>query len=111
MSVVACILSDLPPTTEEKGELMEITMDDAVTGFVKDTLGESTIITGWVVVVSTAEGALAGAPNGFVILHNQGLPRHTQLGLLQSGVNSVTNDQMFEALGQSRPKPPSPPPF
>ena len=62
--------------------------------------------TGWMLVVSTAEGALKGAPNGFVMIHNEGLPQHTQLGLLQSGVNSVTQDQMFESLGRSKPKPP-----
>ncbi len=90
---------------------MQITMDDAVTSFVKDQVGRSTIITGWVIVVSTAEGAVAGAPNGFVMLHNEGLSQPTQLGLLQSGVNTVTQDQMLAALGRSIPKPPPPPPF
>ena len=81
-------------------------MDDAVTQYIKSQYGDSLMTTGWVLVVSTAEGALKGAPNGFVMIHNEGLPQHTQLGLLQSGVNSVTQDQMFEWLGQTKPKPP-----
>jgi hypothetical protein len=85
---------------------MQISMDDAVTQYIKSKYGDSLMTTGWVLVVSTAEGALAGAPNGFVMMHNEGLPQHTQLGLLQSGVNSVTHDQMFEWLGQTKPKPP-----
>ena len=85
---------------------MEITMDDAVSQFIKAKYGESMMTTGWMLVVSTAEGALKGAPNGFVMIHNEGLPQHTQLGLLQSGVNSVAQDQMFESFGRSRPKPP-----
>ena len=80
-------------------------MDDAVTQYIKSKYGDSLMTTGWMLVVSTAEGALKGAPNGFVMIHNEGLPQHTQLGLLQSGVNSVTQDQMFESLGRSRPKP------
>ena len=60
MSVVRCILSDLPPTTEETGECMEITMDDAVTQFIKGKYGDSMMTTGWVVVASTAEGAIKG---------------------------------------------------
>jgi hypothetical protein len=39
---------------------MEITMDDAVTSFIKRTQGSSLIVTGWVVVASTAEGAIKG---------------------------------------------------
>jgi hypothetical protein len=106
MYVVVCILSNLPSTPGVDGERMEITMDDAVTQYIKAEYGSSMMTTGWMLVVSTAEGALKGAPNGFVMIHNEGLPQHTQLGLLQSGVNSVTHDQMFEWLGQSRPKPP-----
>jgi|GEM_PF-1969123 len=106
VSVVGYTLGDLPPTREVNGERMEITMDDAVTQYIKAEYGSSMMTTGWMLVVSTAEGALKGAPNGFVMIHNEGLPQHTQLGLLQSGVNSVTHDQMFEWLGQSRPKPP-----
>jgi hypothetical protein len=85
---------------------MQISMDEAVTQFIKAKYGDSMMTTGWALVVSTAEGALAGAPNGFVMLHNEGLPQHTQLGLLQSGVNSVTHAQMFEWLGGRKPEPP-----
>lgn len=106
MSVVICILSDLPKTTDESGECVQISMDDAITQFIKSKYGDSMMTTGWTLVVSTAEGAVAGAPNGFVMIHNEGLPQHTQLGLLQSGVNSVTHAQMFEWLGGRKPEPP-----
>jgi len=106
VSVVACILSNLPPSTEVDGEHVKNTMDEAVTQFIKAKYGDSMMTTGWTLVVSTAEGALKGAPNGFVMIHNEGLPQHTQLGLLQSGVNSVTQDQMFQSLGRARRKPP-----
>jgi len=105
VSVVVCTLGDLPQTPEWT-ENMEITMDDAVSQFIKAKYGDSMMTTGWMLVVSTAEGALKGAPNGFVMIHNEGLPQHTQLGLLQSGVNSVTHAQMFEWLGNKKSGPP-----
>lgn len=85
---------------------MEITMDDAVSQFIKRKYGSSLMSTGWVLVVGTAEGALTGAPDGFVIMHNEGLPNYTQLGLLQSGVNSVTHEQLCAWIGGSKPEPP-----
>ena len=81
-------------------------MDDTVTQYIKSQYGNSMMTTGWMLVVSTAEGALKGAPNGFVMIHNEGLPQHTQLGLLQAGVKSVTHAQMFARLGNKKSGPP-----
>jgi hypothetical protein len=88
---------------------MEITMDDAVTSFIKGMQGTSTIVTGWVVVASTAEGAIKGEPLGFTMLGSAGLAEHVKLGLLMSAVNVLEGEQLRERLGL--PKPPEPPPF
>jgi hypothetical protein len=88
---------------------MEITMDHAVTSFIKGMQGTSTIVTGWVVVASTAEGAIKGEPLGFTMLGSAGLAEHVKLGLLVSAVNVIEGDQLRERLGL--PKPPEPPPF
>lgn len=88
---------------------MQISMDDAVTSFIKRTQGSSTIITGWVIVASTAEGAIKGEPLGFTLLGSAGLAEHVKLGLLESGAQVIKGDQMRERLGL--PKPPEPPPF
>lgn len=88
---------------------MEITMDDAVTSFVKSTQGSSIIVTGWVLVASTAEGAIKGEPLGFVMLGSGGLAEHVKLGLLESASQVIKGDQLRERLGL--PKPPEPPPF
>ena len=109
VSVVACILSDLPQSPEVDGERMEITMDDAVTSFIKRTQGSSMIVTGWVVVASTAEGAIKGEPLGFTMLGSAGLAEHVKLGLLMSAANLIESEQLRERLGL--PKPPEPPPF
>ena len=90
-------------------ENMEISMDDAVTSFIKRTEGSSLIVTGWVVVASTAEGAIKGEPLGFTMLGSAGLAEHVKLGLLMSAANLIEGEQLRERLGL--PKPPEPPPF
>ena len=79
-------------------------MDDAVTSFIKRTQGSSLIVTGWVVVASTAEGAIKGEPLGFTMLGSAGLAEHVKLGLLMSAANLIEGEQLRERLGL--PKPP-----
>ena len=46
--------------------------------FIKTLQGESVIVTGWVLVAATAEGALAGAPIGFTMTSSEGMPSYSK---------------------------------
>ncbi|MFM6967764.1 MAG: hypothetical protein ACKOWN_02385 [Microbacteriaceae bacterium] len=83
-------------------------MDQAVDNFIKQVQGDSVMVTGWVLVVGTAEAALAGAPLGFTMTSSQGMPVYAKLGLLESGVQSINHDGLIQAMSDAAegPKPP-----
>ena len=83
-------------------------MDQSITDFIKRTQGESVIVTGWVLVAATAEGALAGAPLGFTIANSDGMPAYAKIGLLNSAVGSIENENLFLAW-EDRKLGPNPP--
>lgn len=83
-------------------------MDQSITDFIKRTQGESVIVTGWVLVAATAEGAIAGAPLGFTIANSDGMPAYAKIGLLSSAVGSIENENMFLAW-EGRKLGPNPP--
>lgn len=83
-------------------------MDATIDTFIKNLEGDSVIVTGWVLVAATAEGALAGAPLGFVIASSDGLPSHSKTGLLESAARSLHDENMFLAW-EDRSKGPKPP--
>ena len=83
-------------------------MDATIDNFIKTLQGESVIVTGWVLVAATAEGALAGAPIGFTMTSSEGMPSYSKIGLLESAVRSIHDDNMFLAWEdrQQGPRPP-----
>jgi hypothetical protein len=83
-------------------------MDAAIDTFIKNLEGESVMVTGWVLVAATAEGALAGAPLGMVIASSDGLPSFSKTGLLESAARSLHDENMFLAW-EDRQKGPKPP--
>lgn len=83
-------------------------MDQTITDFIKRIQGESVIVTGWVLVAATAEGALAGAPLGFTMTNSEGMPTFSKIGLLESAVQSIHEDNLFMAW-ENRKLGPNPP--
>ncbi len=83
-------------------------MDQAITDFIKGHQGESVIVTGWVLVAATAEIARAGAPFGFTMVNSDGMPTFSKIGLLESAVQSIHNDNLFMAW-EDRELGPNPP--
>lgn len=83
-------------------------MDNAIDNFIKTLQGDSVMVTGWVLVAATAEGAVSGAPLGFTIANSEGMPSFAKLGLLESAVQSINNENMFLAW-EDRQLGPNPP--
>lgn len=83
-------------------------MDATIDNFIKQVQGESVIVTGWILVAATAEGALAGAPIGFTMSSSEGMPTYSKIGLLESAVRSIHDENMFLAW-EDRKMGPNPP--
>jgi hypothetical protein len=83
-------------------------VDATIDNFIKQVQGESVIVTGWILVAATAEGALAGAPIGFTMSSSEGMPPYSKIGLLESAVRSIHDDNMFLAW-EDRKMGPNPP--
>ena len=83
-------------------------MDATIDNFIKNFQGESVIVTGWILVAATAEGALAGAPIGFTMSSSEGMPAYSKIGLLESAVRAIHDENMFLAWEdrQQGPRPP-----
>lgn len=92
---------------------IEITMDDAVSQYIKDFQGDKIIVTGWVIVAATADASNAGAPLGYTKISAEAMAQHAQLGLLESAVNTIRGDQMRDSFRQQHRRRPDPnePPF
>lgn len=72
-------------------------MDATIDNFIKRLQGDSVIVTGWILVAATAEGALSGAPLGFTMTNSEGLPTYSKIGLLESAVKSIHDENLFLA--------------
>jgi hypothetical protein len=83
-------------------------VDQTISDFIKRVQGDSVILTGWVLVAATAEGAVAGAPLGFTMASSDGMPTYTKIGLLQSAVQSIENHNLFLSW-ENRKRGPNPP--
>lgn len=83
-------------------------MDNAIDQLVKRHNGDSVMVTGWMLVVGTAEGAVKGAPLGFTMAHSEGLPAYSQIGLLESALQSIHNTNLILAM-EDHAKGPNPP--
>ena len=55
------------------------------------------MVTGWVLIAATAEGARAGAPLGFTLANSEGMPAYTKIGLLESALQSIHDANLFLA--------------
>ena len=59
-------------------------IDKAVDEYIKDSGGEDSFVTGWILVASLSSPTHdSGLTDGYVTVTSDGLPHHVQLGLLQ----------------------------
>ena len=78
-------------------------MDIAIDEFIKGIHGDTIVVTGWVLIAGTIESA----SQGFTMVRSEGMPTYTQLGLLESGVQSLDHDGLVAIL-DDRSKGPKP---
>lgn len=59
-------------------------IDNALDEYIKNSGGEDSFITGWILVASMSSPTHdSGLTDGYVTVTSEGLPHHVQLGLLQ----------------------------
>lgn len=83
-------------------------MDKAIDETIKQISGDSVVVTGWIVVAAIADGATTGAHIGFTMVNSEGMPCFAKLGLLESAVQSINNENLFLAW-EDRKQGPRPP--
>lgn len=81
-------------TREKAGTMSDIsakhTLDSAIAQHLKDTGDDGAILTGWVLSASVQHPGLPGS-DGYFMEHSAGLPYHSQLGLLMTGLEEKKN--------------------
>lgn len=83
-------------------------MDKAIDQTIKKISGDSVMVTAWIVVAAIADGASTGAHIGFTMVNSEGMPNFAKLGLLESAIQSLNNENMFMAW-EDRKQGPLPP--
>lgn len=78
------------------------TIDRALNDYVrKETEGKS-FVTGWVLVASLAPpNGDTGRSDSYLTLSSEGLPAHTQMGLMELAQSDMKNISMLSLIGQS----------
>lgn len=66
------------------------TLDSAISDFLAHTGDDGAILTGWVLSMSVQHPGLPGS-DGYAVEHSAGLPYHSQLGLLMTGLDEKRN--------------------
>lgn len=65
-------------------------LDSAIADYLHNTGDEGAILTGWVLSGSLQHPSLPGT-DGYFVEHSDGLPYHSQLGLLMTGLEEKKN--------------------
>ena len=83
-------------------------MDRSIDNAIKQINGDSVMVTGWIVVAAIADSTSTGAHIGFTMVNSEGMPGYAKLGLLESAIQSINNDNLFLAWEDKSqgPKPP-----
>ena len=88
---IRCVLAD--------GALQKL--DDAVANWVRDRGDGGDFVTGWVLVSSVKHPSLPNS-DGYTVDHSQGLPYHSQLGLLEAGLVEKRNQVLINTYLEMR---------
>lgn len=71
--------------------------DKAVEQFVHANTGGGEMVTGWVISLSVKHPDRHEA-DGYVVEHSEGLPYHSQIGLLHAALNEKTNVVLSQVI-------------
>ena len=73
------------------------TMDSAVEEYIRGNLDGSEIVTGWMLSVSVRHPAMENS-DGYIVENSEGLPYHSQLGLLTAALDEKRNTILSQTL-------------
>lgn len=73
-------------------------LEQAVNNYAKNLTKGETFPTGWVVVASLAPGEDSGNADSYLTITSDGLPLHTQIGLMQIAQNDTRNAMMVSLV-------------
>jgi hypothetical protein len=65
-------------------------IEDAINGHIKEQKGNSSIVTGWIIIASVSD-ATSPRADGYVLQSSEALSHHGQVGLLQTAVDDKRN--------------------
>lgn len=77
----------------------ERALDDAIGDVVADG-DPGAIVTGWVLSVSVKQPAAPRA-DGYISVHSEGLPYHSQIGLMHAALEEKNNQILINTLLES----------
>ena len=81
------------------GLLSKKELEKAINDYAKGLTKGETFPTGWVIVASLAPTDSAGTSDSYVTITSEGLPMHSQIGLMQVAQNDVRNGMMISLVG------------
>jgi hypothetical protein len=73
-------------------------LEKAINSYAKTLTKGDTFPTGWVVVASLAPAEESGNADSYLTVTSDGLPLHTQIGLMQLAQNDTRNAMMVSLL-------------
>ena len=79
-----------------KEQKSELSLDDAI-GDVVQQGDPGAIVTGWVISVSVKHQNMPKG-DGYIYLHSEALPHHSQIGLLQTALEDKSNTILVTTL-------------
>lgn len=76
-------------------------LDEAITEFMRETGDGGEVVTGWVMSCSVKHSTLPSS-DGYALEHSEGLPYHSQLGLLQAALDERRHTVLAGLLREDR---------
>lgn len=74
-------------------------IDNAIDEYIKESGGEDSFITGWIMVASMSSPSHdSGLTDGYVTVTSDGLPHHVQLGLLTVAMQDKQSIAMVASM-------------
>lgn len=87
--------------SDNEGEkiMSKAEMDEWVANYVRDNATGEEIVTGWVISISMRHPGMNNA-DGYVVEHSDGLPYHSQLGLLMAALDEKKNTVLAQIVNE-----------
>lgn len=76
-------------------------LDESITEYVRATGDGGEVVTGWVMSCSVKHSTLPSS-DGYALEHSEGLPYHSQLGLLQASLDDRRHTVLVGLLRDER---------